>query len=163
MPHPRAPLLDAPPLVRHGLPIYETRANPAAGAQFTETIDGNFLTRLVTLSVRIVTDANAANRTLRLEYLDTQGNVFAVAGNPVTYPANSTEDYFFDVWQGQGEWEVNAANLVPLKPLLLPPTFAFRIAVNNIQATDQLSRIRFTWEQFYTRHQPPIPNGDSGY
>jgi hypothetical protein len=150
----RTPSLDAPPLARYGLPDYQMRANPAAGANFTEEISGSFYTRLITVSVRLVTDLNVANRTLRLEFRDNQDNVFAVCGNPVTYPASSTEDYFFSVFQPRGEWEVSAANLVPLHPLLLPPTFDFRIAVTNIQATDQLSRIRFVWERFYTTGQP---------
>lgn len=153
----RAPLPDSPPLVRHGLPIYEFGTLPAAGANFTYTVDGNYFVRLLTLSVRLATDANAANRTVRLEYLDYAGNVFAVCGNPVTYPANTTaEDFFFSVWQGQGEWEVAASNLVPLAPLLLPPTFAFRVLVNNIQAGDTLTRIRFLREEFYTADQPRV-------
>ncbi len=157
----RAPLLDAPPLVREGLPTYERRASPAAGAEFTEEISGDFYVRLVTLAVRLVTDANIANRTLRLEYRDNQDNVFAVCGNPVTYPAASTEDYFFCVFQPRGEWEVSAANLVPLHPILLPPTFDFHIEVTNIQIGDQLSRISFVWEKFLTTGQPLLPWGVS--
>jgi hypothetical protein len=148
------PELDAPPLFRYGLPEYFRAASPVAGANFTQALGGNFYTRLITLFVRLVTDGNAANRTLRLEYLDTDGAVYCVQGNPVTYPATSTEDYSFSVFQGQGEWEVATTNLVPLHPLLLPPTHSFRILVNNIQATDQLSRITWTWERFYTTGQP---------
>lgn len=157
MPRTRAvptPELDAPPLARYGLPEYTRAVSPAAGANFTQAIGGSFYVRLVTLFARLVTDANVANRTLRLEYLDQQNNVYDVQGNPVTYPANSTEDYSFSVWQGQGEWEVAATNLVPLHPLLLPPTHSFRILVNSIQVGDQLSRISWTWERFYTTGQP---------
>lgn len=145
-----APVLDSPPLARYGLPEYVVGDSPAAGANFTQLIEGRYHTRLVSLFVRLVTDANAANRTLRLELLDGQSNVFDVAGNPVTYPASSTEDYSFSAYQAQGEWEVAATNLVPLHPVLLPPTFSFRIAVTNIQVGDQLSRIRWVWERFYT-------------
>lgn len=148
------PELDAPPLWRYGLPEFFRAASPAAGANFSQALGGSFYARLVTLFVRLVTDANVANRTLRVEYLDTDGAVYEVAGNPVTYPANSTEDYSFSVWQGQGEWEVAATNLVPLHPTLLPPTHSFRILVNSIQAGDQLSRISWTWERFYTTDQP---------
>jgi len=146
----RTPLIDAPPLVRYGLPEYVQAASPAAGAEFTQAIESRYHTRLISLFVRLVTDANVANRTLRLEYRDAEGNVFDVCGNPVTYPANSTEDYSFSVFQPRGEWEVAATNLVPLHPILLPPTFDFHIEVNNIQVGDQLSRIRFYWERFYS-------------
>lgn len=153
-----APLLDSPPLRRVGLPELVAGVSPAAGADFALTVEGRYHLRLVTLFVRLVTDANAANRTLRLEYRDAEGNVFDVCGNPVTYPASSTEDYSFSVFQPRGEWEVGATNLVPLHPVLLPPTFAFAIAVTNIQATDQLSRIRFLVERFYTGEAGDIPS-----
>ncbi len=150
MPHLLTPLLDAPPLERYGLPEYVQAASPAAGAEFTQAIEGRYHTRLISLFVRLVTDANVANRTLRLEYRDAAGNVVDVMGNPVTYPAGSTEDYSFSAFQPRGEWEVSATNLVPLHPLLLPPTFDFHIEVTNIQLGDQLSRIRFVWERFYS-------------
>lgn len=148
-----APVLDAPPLRRYGLPEYMQAASPAAGAEFVQAIAGPFHTRLLTLFCRLVTSADVANRTLRLEYRDAEGNVFAVCGNPVTYPASSTEDYAFSAFQPRGEWEVAATNLVPLAPLLLPPTFAFAIAVDSIDNTDQISRVRFVWERFYTGDQ----------
>lgn len=150
MPHLLTPLLDAPPLERYGLPEYVRRDNPVAGAEFTEQLGGDFYVRLVCLFVRIVTDATAANRTLRLEYRDAADRVFHVNGNPVTYPANTTEDFAFSAFHPRGEWEVAATNLVPLAPLLLPPTFDFHIEVNGIQVGDQLSLISFVWERFYS-------------
>jgi hypothetical protein len=155
----RAPLLDAPPLVRYGLPEYVRRDNPAAGAEFTEELGGNYFVRLVSLFVRIVTNATVATRTLRLEYRDAADNVYHVNGNPVTYPASSTEDFAFSAFHPHGEWEVSATNLVPLAPLLLPPTHDFHIEVTNIQVGDQLSAISFVWERFYTSAAPAdLPN-----
>lgn len=145
-----APLLDSPPLRRYGLPEYVQATSPAAGGGFTQEVTGSFYVRLVCLFARLVTDANAANRTLRLEYRDADGNVYDVMGNPVTYPANTTEDYSFSAFQAVGEWEVDATNLVPLHPVLLPPTHDFTLTVDNVQAGDQLSRIRFVWERFYS-------------
>lgn len=150
MPHAYAPILDAPPLKRVGLPEYVRRDNPAAGAEFTEELGGNFHTRLVCFFCRIVTDATVASRTVRLEYRDAADRVFHVNGNPVTYPASSTEDFAFSAFHPRGEWEVSATNLVPLAPILLPPTFDFHIEVTNIQVGDQLSLISFVWERFWT-------------
>lgn len=152
----RTPELDAPPLVRYGLPEYVRAASPAAGASFVQELGGSFYVRLVSLFVRLVTDATVANRTLRLEYRDEGDNIYCVQGNPVTYPAASTEDYSFSVFQPRGEWEVAATNLVPLHPILLPPTHDFAVTVTNVQAGDQLSRIRFVWERFYTTSQPRV-------
>ena len=154
-----APLLDAPPLQRYGGPVYVRGANPAPGAHFVQAADRGLSLRLVSLFVRLVTDANAGDRTLRLEYRDAEGNVYDVAGNPVTYPASSTEDYSFSAYQPRGEWEVAATNLVPLHPILLPPTHDFRVFVSGIQATDQLSRVGYVVERFYPLdEQPGLPD-----
>lgn len=148
-----APVVDAPPLVRHAPPELVIAASPAAGAEFTQAVDG-YWWRLLTIFVRIVTDANAANRTILIEYRDQAGNVYHRNGNPVTYPASQTEDFSFSCFHPRGEWEVSATNLVPLAPLMLPPTHVFAIAVTNVQATDQLSRIRYVVERF------KIPSSD---
>lgn len=145
-----APVVNAPPLERFAPPDLVVATSPAAGANFTQIVDDGHWWRLNTLFVRIVTDGTAANRSVRVEYLTEADNVYHVNGNPVTYPASSTEDYSFSIFHPRGEWEVGATtNLVPLAPLLLAPSHKFRILVNNIQATDQLSRIRYTVERFY--------------
>ena len=144
-----APVLGAPGLRRQSPPQLVVGANPAAGAGFAKTVDDGLWWRLLAVFVRIVTDATAANRTLRIEYRDAEDNIYDVSGNPVTYPASSTEDFSFNVWQGQGEWEVAATNLVSLHPMLLQPAHDFAITVTNVQVGDQLSRIRYVVEKFY--------------
>jgi len=146
----RAPLLDAPPLRRYGLPAWEYRDSPAAAAHFTEELGGLYIVRLISLHVRLVTDANVANRTVLVEYRDAADARLDFSGAPVVQTATDTVDWIFSAFQGQAEWEIDDSILVPLKPSFLPPTFDFRVFVDNIQAGDQLSRIRFKWERFYT-------------
>lgn len=145
-----APELGAPPLRRFAPPTLASGASPAAGAEFTQEINDGLWWRLLTLFVRLTTDANPANRALRVEFRDEAANLLHVNGNAVTYPATSTEDYSFSVWHPRGEWEIEPdTNLVPLAPLLLQPSWDFIINVDNIQATDTLTRIRFVVEKFY--------------
>ena len=145
-----APIPGAPPLRRYAPPAVYRGATPAAGAEFTQKVDDGKCWRLLTLFVRLGTDANVADRTLRVLYRDAEGNVLHVNGNPVTYPASTTaEDFSFSCWHPRGEWEVAATNLVPLAPMLLWPGWDFHIDVVNIQATDTLTLIRFTAEKFY--------------
>lgn len=147
------PLLDAPELLRYGPPEYVKGDQPAAGAMFSSEVGGGYWTRLLSVHVRLVTDANAADRTVLVEYRDDADLRYMVSGAPVTQPASTTTDWTFDPWQAQAEWEVDATVLVPLKPLLLLPSHDFRVFVDNVQAGDQLSRIRFWRERFY----PPDP------
>lgn len=159
--HAAAPLLDSPPLVRFGLPELVKGANPAAAADFSETIPGDFYQRLLAVSVRLTPDANVAARTLYIECLDPESVRTAIFGAPVTVPASDTTDFFFSAWLGQPDWEVASTVLVPIAPLLLPPTHSWRITVNGVQAGDTLTRIRYWRERFYTTGQPPSP--DAGY
>ena len=75
-------------------------------------------------------------------------------GAPVTVAASTTIDYAFSAFQGQADWPEDASILVPLHPLLLRPTDNFRLHIVNVQAADQLSRIRFVWERFYSDVSP---------
>lgn len=146
-----APSLYGPHLRPHGFPYVRREAAPAAGAHFVFTVSGEFWIVLLALFVRLSTDATAANRTLRLEYRDDADNVYDVMGNPVTYPASTvSEDFAFSIFQPRGEWEVASANLVPLHPLPLSPTHDFRIFLNNIQAGDTLTLVRFVVQEFYS-------------
>lgn len=146
---PAAPLLDAPPLRRYGLPEYVRGDAPAAGAHFSQAIDGRYMTRFLTVFARLVTDANVANRTVLVEFRDDADRRYAMSGAPVTQSASSTNDWAFNAFQGQAEWEIDGTITVTLAPLLLPPTHDIRVFVDNIQVGDQLSLISFTWERFY--------------
>jgi len=145
-----APVLDAPPLRRYGLPEEVNGAEPAAGAHFVQEMDSLYFARLVSVFCRLVTDATAANRTVLVEYRDAADRRYALAGAPVTYPASTTIDWAFNAFQPRAEWEVDSTVLVPLPPMLLLPTFDFHVFVDNIQVTDQLSLVRFVWERFST-------------
>lgn len=150
----RTPALDAPPLERYGLPQWIAGANPGAATTFSRTIDGNFFERVLAISVRLTPDANAANRQLFVEYRDHEDVRLALFGAAVTVPASDTTDFYFSARRGESEWEVSSTVLVPLDPWLLYPTQDWRIAVDNMQAGDTLTRIRFCVEQFYTTGQP---------
>lgn len=152
---PRIPTLDSPPLVRYGLPQYVIGANPAAGAHFTRTTDGNFFERYVSIAVRLVTDGNAANREVVVQYRDTDNNVYAQTGINATVAASLTADYFFNAYTPEVVATVNSSSLVPLPSQLLLPTHSMRIFIVNVQVGDQLSRIKIATEQFYTAGQPP--------
>lgn len=150
------PTLDAPALQRYGLPEYVTRPSPAAQGNFSEEIDGRFHVRLLTVYCRFVTDANVANRTVNLEYRDNQDQRFAIFGAPnLTQTASTTTDYFWSAWQGQADWPMDSTVCMPLAPIILPPTFDFRIVLGSAAAGDQLSRIRIYWERFFNEGQPP--------
>lgn len=155
------PLLDSPPLARYGLPEFVKGANPAAGAAFTQAVDGRYFVRVLSIAVRLVTSATVANRNVFVEYLDDAGVRVALAGQVSTQAASLTVDQFFDCYRSASVAALDSSNLAQIPPLLLPPTYSFRIGALNLQAGDQFSRVRFCWERFFTTDQPP-PSGLAG-
>lgn len=153
-----SPLLsapDAPPLPRYGLPELVYGQTPAAGAHFTQAIGGSYYARLLSVFCRLVTDGTAGDRQVVVEYRDAGANRFGLSGVNVTQAASLTGDWYFSLFQPYVSATVDSTALAPLSPLLLEPTWDFRIYVSGIQATDQLSRIRFVWERFLTYGEPP--------
>jgi hypothetical protein len=143
-------LVDEVKRTGRGFREHVAGVSPAAGAEYTVTMDPRYVTRMVSIFVRLVADANVANREVVVEYLTGTGLRFELAGAGLVITASTTVDFVFMRSQSQAEWTVNGSVLVPLSPLELEGSEAFKIAVPNIQATDQLSRIRYTWERFYT-------------
>lgn len=154
MPSLEAPLLDAPPLARHGLPELVKPETPAAGANFTQPVDSFFFVRLLAVSFRLATSADVADRTAAIEFRDDGDVRTLLCGNPVTVSASETIDYVFSVWQPEGAWPVQDTILSPLAPLLLMQGHDWRIVIENIQATDAITRIRYWQERFATTGQP---------
>lgn len=152
-----APVLGAPPLRWFSPPSLEVGATPAAGQNFVRTVDDGHWWRLTSLFVRLVNDANAANRQVQLQYRDQEDNIYYISTPPVTWPASETHDHSFSAWTGQADWTSTLPTVVPLAPLLLQPGHDFAIVVSNIQATDALSRIRFVVEKFYAPSSADYP------
>lgn len=147
--------LDSPGLFRYGLPELRQGTAPAAATDYTKTVDGRYFARLITVRATFATDANAANREVTLQYLDQSGNVYCVAGAPVTIPASQTYSYTFSAFQPEAVWPIDTGIVVPLSPVLLRPTDSFRLHIVNAQAADALTAIRYMWEMFYS--DSPVP------
>lgn len=151
----RTPALDAPPLHRYGFPDVEPRTSPAAATDFSETITGPYIERLLTVWCRLVTASDAGARAVVVQFLDGNGNVYRTCGAAATTPESTTIDYSFSVFQPLTEFPVDSTILVPLDPLLLQPSLKWKLHIVGAQTTDQLSRIRVSRERFYS--SSPIP------
>ena len=125
-----------------------TLADPAVATNATRTFDGYGLRRLLSLVFTLATDGNAANRYVTVEYQGKDGNAFAVAAAGVTVSASSTQRFAGSAFRGEAEWATNTDVLFPLLPVLGFPGDVLTIVVANIQAGDQLSKIRGVEERF---------------
>jgi hypothetical protein len=147
--HTVAPYLDSPPLRRQSPPQLVRGVDPAAGANFAQSVNDGLYWRLVTVFFRLVTSADVADREGTIEYRDQEGSVYARFGAPVEVAAGTTIDYYYSAYRGQPDWPINSTILAPLDPLILPLGHSFDIVVAGIDNTDALSRIRYVVEKFY--------------
>lgn len=131
-----------------GWPEVVRGAQPAAGTSFSLTIAGALAARLLSLSYRLVTDANAANRAVTIDYDDGNGGLFAREGAGVVQLAATTQDYAGQYRRAVAEWAANTLVFHPVPQGVLLQGQKLQINVSNIQAGDQLSRIMLRFDRF---------------
>lgn len=121
---------------------YVDVAQPAAGANKSFTVPGEFGVRVLAARATLTTDANAANRLMSLDFVSANSvtRVRNCAG--VVWTANTTAQTF--VWNcawAVSEWAANTPVLIPVNELLLPPGWLVQFTVDNKQVGDQLASL----------------------
>lgn len=142
--------LVEPAALGRGQRNLQTQTSPAAGADFTLTLDPRYVWRFLSVRCTLTTDANVANREVTLQYLNGNGNVFDEMGAATVVPASQTAFYTFSAFQSVAEFTVNSGALVPLHPVFLEGGLQVRLHVVNVQVGDTLTAIRTNVEQFFT-------------
>lgn len=150
-------LLGLTRLVGHGRAFSEvlTVPAPAVGVGFTYTNDGRYWELLDSISFRLVSDANAANRQVTLTITDGAGSALATLPSASLQVASKTYDYTFSPQFNTFNTVVANAITLPLPELFLQPAYSIVVAIGAVQAGDQVSAIRLYAQRFVT--------GPSGY
>jgi hypothetical protein len=130
---------------------YAFPTNPAAGAQLSVTVQGEWAVRVLAARATLTTDANVANRLVSLDFVNSRGTTLVRNGASVLVTANTSNQAF--EWgsnRALAEWNTGTPVWVPLLPLFLDPGFTLKFAVDSIQATDQLSSVSLVLEKWPT-------------
>jgi hypothetical protein len=134
-----------------GNPEYVTVATPAAGATASYIVPGSFACRVIAARLSLTTDANAANRLVTVDYIDSRGVTRLRNGAGVVWTANTSAQTFeFDANRTIAEWAANTPVFAPIAPWFLYPGWSVKFNVTNIQATDAISGLSLWVEQFQT-------------
>lgn len=138
------------PTLKPGAILQVTIGNPAAGADFTQAINGNARWRVQTLRAAFVTSAAAANRSAILQF-STAGNVFFSAPVVPVQAASLTWSYNWGsgvttLTATAGATTPNAVTSLP-DDFWLPPGSTIASVTQNIQAGDQWSAIQLDIEE----------------
>jgi hypothetical protein len=118
---------------------------PAAGANFSMTWGVQEHWWLYAVTFRLVTDANAANRSPTVDVDDGAGHLLTSNGIQGLTTANTTAIFSFQSNRGTSEGNTNLQAFAPLLPVRLEPSQLLQINVLNKQAGDQLDRIVLTF------------------
>src|SRR5215208_1385937 len=116
-----------------------TVGSPAVATGFTRVFPGSVVVVSLRKKFVLVTDGNAANRIVRVEYLNASGDVFAAVAAPALQVASITTRYTF----GVGLQTFGAASAAfmggPLPDFVLMDGLALRVVIAAVQAGDQIS------------------------
>lgn len=136
-------------------------AKPAAGANFSFTCQPYDRWRLVAARFTLTTDANVADRYVTIDYLDGTGTAVASDGAAVAVTAGTTSQVFTgSINRGTSEWNNASAVFFPLSGLWIEAGQVVKITVANIQAADQLDKIRFTFDRW---PENPLDYGEENW
>lgn len=140
------------PLQLRGKMTSVTSADPAAGAELTQTVPSGQFWILRGLHFSLVTDATVANRRVQLVITPPGSGVVNLRiSSPAVQVASTTVRYHFYVGAASLE---NATSLVQHSPLpagmLLPNDTEIASLTTNLQAGDNLSTMELYYEMFYS-------------
>jgi hypothetical protein len=121
--------------------------SPAAGANFSLTSPGRPGWKLVAVLFRLVTDANAANRSVTVDYDDGNGSLFVSNGIQGVVTASTTALFCFTSGRTVSEANVNNQVFAPLQPAEFMGGQKLQVNVLNKQAGDQLDRVVLVFER----------------
>src|SRR5271157_90653 len=122
--------------------------NPAAGADWTYSFNGQTRARIQSVGARLVTSATAGNRMARIQIVSSGGTIVWSAPPQQVLAASLTAQ--FSAAPAQVTSVVDTLTLVsPLpSPAILAPNETLRVSTLNIQAGDQWSNIVIVAEQW---------------
>jgi hypothetical protein len=119
-------------------------ADPAAGANLRYTVPGDFVMWPLSVFARLTCSAVAGDRSLTLEYQDSDQQRYLVAGAPVTLAASQQQAFCWHPLAGDVAWPVDDAAIAPLPQQMLYPTSSLVIRLAGGDVGDQIDKARLS-------------------
>jgi len=116
--------------------------SPAAGANATVVVPGQFGYRVLGALATLTTDANAANRLVSIDVINANSSTRLRNPMPATTPASQTNvKYVWSCAWANGISVTNGPLIAPVNELLVPPSWSVQFTVDNKQVGDQLAAL----------------------
>jgi hypothetical protein len=118
--------------------------SPAVATGMSRTVSGEYVEQPIALLFTFTTDANVANRSVRVEYDDGNGTIFWSDGSGAVVQAGTTSRWRFSSERAAADWDQNNFVFAPLPNVPLFGGQKLQINLTSAQAGDQLSAIVLT-------------------
>lgn len=116
--------------------------SPAAGANASRVVPGEFGFRVLAALATLTTDANVANRLVSLDVINANSSTRLRNPAPATIPAaTSNQRYVWNSAYAAGVSITNGPMVIPVNDLLVPASWSIQITVDNKQVGDQLAAL----------------------
>ena len=124
--------------------------NPAAGANFTFTIPGEYAFRPKVIYCQMVTSAVVAARIMHLQFLDADSRFLANYIISSNQAASLTRDYTWAETVGYAAPVSSAVFVTGITPITMQPGWKIRLLVLSIDIGDQVKNITMTGDKYFT-------------
>lgn len=125
-------------------------ASPAAGASYRFRTPGEYIIRPLSVLCQLATSAAVGDRTLTLEYQDSDDVRYLVAGTQAALTALQTQSFCWHPLAGDVAWPVDDVAIAPLPQQMIYPSSSLVIKIGNVQVGDQISLVRIVVEKYET-------------
>jgi hypothetical protein len=136
--------------------------NPAPGASFRYTVRGEETIYPLSVLATLSTGGVAGDRSLVIEYRDTNDARWLVAGAPVTAGPSDTHSYCWHPQAGTPSWVVEDTIVAPLAPQMLYPPQSLVLKLSGAQAGDQISGVVLAVWRYPTGQWTERPDWTTG-
>jgi hypothetical protein len=121
---------------------YVDVTSPAAGANASTIVPGQFGFRVLAALATLTTDANVANRLVSLDVINANASTRLRNPAPASIPAATTNQrYVWNSAYASGASITNGPMVIPVNDLLVPASWSIQITVDNKQVGDQLAAV----------------------
>jgi len=127
-----------------GAQKFDKPANPAVGSQYTITVPGGKVWRIMAVYFTLVTGITAGNRYPAVAFLDGDGDTYAEPAGTTAQAASATTSYSAMARYGANSF----AQAFALPDYFLHAGFSVQVGARGFLAADSLTGIRVFYEEF---------------
>jgi hypothetical protein len=135
-------------------------AQPLAGASYIMPVPGEYRVEPLAVTFRLTTSAAVAQRQAAIEWQDSDGIAYCVAGTAVAVSESDAKRFCGHAAAATGAWPVDDVAVFGFPALLMFPSDQLVIRVAAMDALDQIDQVRVS-ARYYSTRARDLPLSDA--